>query len=95
MLEEISDEDAGKLFKSVLAYAEEGTVPCFDDAALRIAWKVIKAQVDSSLKHYSDQCERNRNNVNKRWSDSNEKPVVGNSDTTVYHRIPKIPIKVK
>lgn len=109
-LEQIQDLDLlqrGRLLTAILEYAngtnlEDIKANC--DAAAFVAFKFIKARMDRDQKAYQEKCDRNRENVRKRWArrkndtsvydrkdriESKEvDPVNERDDTTVYDRIP-------
>lgn len=77
VIDELDNEQAGQLFKAMLDYFVNETVPDFRDA-LKIAFIMIKQQMDRDANKYQKKCEKNRENINKRWNKNN---------TTVYDRI--------
>ena len=78
----LSDEQLGRLFRIMLEYQTTGDVPKIDDMALSFCFDVVKYDMDENNRKYDEMCERQRNNVLKRWNKSNT------DDTTVYHGIP-------
>lgn len=77
-LEEMTNEEAGILFKTMVGYfltGEESEL----SRALKFAWIPIKKQMDRDQERYDRICEKNRENIRKRWN---------KKDTTVYDRIP-------
>lgn len=74
----LSDEDAGKLIKHLFAYVNDEN-PDDPDGVIGMAWVFIKQQLKRDLKKYEALCEKNKENVRKRWD---------KKDTTVYDRIP-------
>lgn len=44
-------EDKGVLFDAILAYAEDGDLPCFD-GALEVAWGFIQPRIDADAERY-------------------------------------------
>lgn len=97
MVNKLSDEKAGKLFKHVLAYVND-QYPETDDPLIEIAFEPIKQSLKRDLRKYEKKCERNRENINKRWNKPNtveDDPIPSNTnvlnripnDTTVYDRI--------
>ena len=68
ILEELTYEQAGKLFKAILSYVnEEPVTETEGDPAVNIAFKVLKTQIDRDALKYAIICERRRENINKRW----------------------------
>ena len=74
----LSDEDAGKLIKAIFAYQNGGVTTDLPVAA-SVAFNFIKLQMDRSNEHYEKVCERNRKNIQDYWNKV--------KDTTVYDRI--------
>ena len=61
----LSDEDAGQLFKAILAYANEGSLPDFNGPMMSL-FTVIRTQIERSREAYKTKCEKNRSNSMKR-----------------------------
>ena len=78
----LSDEQLGKLFRIMLEYQTTGEVPQIEDMALSFCFDVVKYDMDENNRKYEEMCERQRENVKKRWEKRNT------NDTTVYHGIP-------
>ena len=60
-VDKLSDEDAGALFKGVLSYVDDGTMPELSPIA-DVAFTFIKDDVDRANEAYDAICERNRAN---------------------------------
>lgn len=61
ILEELTYEQAGKLFKAILSYVnEEPVTETEDDPAVNMAFKVLKTQIDRDADKYAEKCEKNR-----------------------------------
>lgn len=57
-IEKLTDEQAGKLYKATLAYAQDGTLPDFpNDLLLQILWDVIRPQIDADGITYTSKVE--------------------------------------
>ena len=78
VVDELTDEQVAQLFRGMLAYFADGTEPDFS-GILKFVFIPIKQQMDRDAEKYEKKCERNRKNIEKRWS--REK------DTTVYDGI--------
>jgi hypothetical protein len=74
ILEELTYEQAGRLFKAVLSYANEEPVTEINDPAVKMAFKVLKTQIDRDAKKYETICNKRRENINKRWHKEGQKP---------------------
>jgi hypothetical protein len=65
-LQWLSDEEAGKLFKAIVAYAENGTILSpEDDRALGLVFLFVKDQIDRDYAKYLERRETNRENGRK------------------------------
>ena len=62
----MSDEDLGKLFRGMIDYFVEGKCPRFTDG-LKFAFIPIQQQMDRDAEKYEKRCEKNRENVKKRY----------------------------
>ena len=60
-LEDLTDEQVGKLFRALFDYEIDKTEPNFI-GELKIAFKFIKKDLDINLNKYENICERNRKN---------------------------------
>lgn len=54
----LTDAQAGKLFKAIFDYADEGTEPKFDDLAMTVLFSVFRSQIDAAAEKYADVCRR-------------------------------------
>lgn len=69
VVDELTNEQAGELFRGMLEYFEDGTDPKFN-GVLKIAFIPIKQQMDRDQDKYVKRCERNRANAAMRWHNS-------------------------
>lgn len=69
VVDELNDEQTGKLFKAMLAYFATGKAPKFD-GILKYVWIPIKQQMDRNADKYEKRCEKMRENANKRWQNA-------------------------
>ena len=61
ILEELTFEQAGRLFKAILAYVnDEPVTETEGDPAVKMAFKVLKTQIDRDTKKYELICEKRR-----------------------------------
>lgn len=74
-IEQLTDEQAGHLFKHILQYVNDKD-PQTDNVITKIAFEPIKQTLKRDLKKYEDIRKRNSENARKRW------------DATAYDRIP-------
>lgn len=75
----LPDEEAGMLFKSLFPFAKDRIKPDFKNSpALAMAFDIISMSIIRSDEKYEKKCEKNRENIKKRWNEKN---------TTVYDGI--------
>lgn len=84
IIEPMTDEEAGQLFKWILAYVNDlhPEVP----REIRFAVAQVKKQLDDDLERYKEKCRKNKENIQKRWNTKDNENIP--SDTNVYERIP-------
>ena len=91
LIEGLTDEQLGQLTRALFTYARDGEVIKLDPV-VRMAFVFIKDKIDRNQQKYQKKCERNRENIRKRWNKSNTNDTKGNeripNDTNVYERIP-------
>lgn len=66
VVDELNDEQAGKLFRAMLTYFATGKAPKFD-GVLKYVWIPIKQQMDRDKEKYDAKCEKNRAKIQKYW----------------------------
>ena len=66
VIDELTDEQAGQLFRGMIKYFNEGKAPKFD-GVLKFVFIPIKQQMDRDSEKYDEKCEKMRANANKRW----------------------------
>ena len=78
----LSDEDAGRLFKAIFDYVNEGKLPDLDGMAA-MAFSFIANQLDTDLQKYEETCKKRSENIKKRWEKANasQKAAENTSDT--------------
>ena len=62
-LEPLSDAECGRLFKSMLEYAETGAIPELRGNE-RFVWPAAKSKIDQDAADYAEMCLRNKKNRN-------------------------------
>ena len=91
LIEGLTDEQLGQLTRALFVYARDGEVIKLDPI-VRMAFVFIKDKIDRNQQKYQKKCERNRENIRKRWNKSNTNDTKENeripNDTSVYERIP-------
>lgn len=66
-IEEITDAEAGRLFRSMLKYADDKTTPILLRGADKILWPVARKMIDAQWKAYNHMCAVNKNNITNRY----------------------------
>ena len=91
LIEGLTDEQLGQLTRALFIYARDGEVINLEPV-VRMAFVFIKDKIDRNKQKYQKKCERNRENIRKRWNKSNTNDTKENeripNDTNVYERIP-------
>lgn len=91
LIEGLTDEQLGQLTRALFTYARDGEIIKLDPV-VRMAFVFIKDKIDRNQQKYQKKCERNRENIRKRWNKSNTNNTKENeripNDTSVYERIP-------
>ena len=91
LIEGLTDEQLGQLTRSLFIYVRDGEIIKLDPV-VRMAFVFIKDKIDRNQQKYKKKCERNRENIRKRWNKSNTNDTKENeripNDTSVYERIP-------
>lgn len=79
----LSDEDAGKLLKSIFSFAEgeDGEEYELSERA-DLIFDYIKEEITEASEKYEKTCEKRKNAVKKRWKDAND--TNDTNDTNVY-----------
>ena len=93
LLEALTDEQAGILFKHIYNYVNdkynEQEEDNIQDAVVKMAWLSFKADLKEDLQKWKNICNRNSQNIQKRWQNQNTK------NTSGINGIPKIPNDTK
>lgn len=108
-VELLSDEEAGALFKALLAYADEGKAISTENRVLAVVFEGMRAQLDNSAARYEAKCAKNRaialererrkregTNVDERartYTDVNECDAACTDNTNVTNKIKENEIK--
>lgn len=87
LIEGLTDEQLGQLTRALFVYARDGEVINLEPV-VRMAFVFIKDKIDRNQQKYQKKCERNRENIRKRWNKSNTNNTKENeripNDTTRY-----------
>ncbi len=77
----LQDEEAGKLFKSLFPYGREEIKPDFDESpALAMAFDILSMAIDRDKEKYVRRCEKNRENIKKRWAETGKQSNTKHTD---------------
>lgn len=76
-------ELVGELFMAIMDYQNEGSIPDIT-SPIYSHFFLMKQKFDADNAEYQKTCEKNKENVQKRWNEYDRKQ----KDTTVYERIP-------
>ena len=66
VVDELNDEQTGRLFKAMITYFATGKAPKFD-GILKFVWIPIQQQMDRDKEKYDAKCETNRAKIQKYW----------------------------
>ena len=87
IIEGLTDEQLGQLTRALFIYARDGKTIKLEPV-VRMAFSFIKDNIDRNADKYQKKCERNRENIRKRWKKKHAEDTTERSDTTEYERIP-------
>ena len=61
LINHLTDEQAGRLFKALLIYGDEGEIADLDDdQACTLAFIIMKGEIDRNFERYAETCEKRR-----------------------------------
>lgn len=85
MFGSLPDEKAGQLIKAMYRY-ESGEDVEIEDPVLLAVFDMVKEKMDEHARSYEAECEKRRDNVNKRWGkqERTSESASMQSDTNVY-----------
>ena len=67
MINHLSDEQAGRLYKALVLYGDENKETDFDDdQTCALAFIILKGEVDLNFEHYAETCENKSKAAKKR-----------------------------
>ena len=98
MVDLLSDEEAGQLFKAIYAYYCDGTTFDTESRVLRLVFGRMQQVIDAHNEGYAARCQRNKEIAEERWakkrmqSDTNAYERI-RTYTNVHERVPKVPIE--
>lgn len=94
LIDMMSNEQAGLLFKSIYDYVCDKKDPNCDDVIVNNTFNFIKIKIDDASKKYEAKCKKNKENIAKRWAKKNttkdiqEDTNVSNGNTNEYQSLP-------
>lgn len=90
VLDELTDEQVGQIFRGALKYAKDGDEPQLDSQILRIVWAQLKQSLDRDSEHYAEVCAKNSYRIYCRWEKEKGREPLPYDEwyTSVYQRIP-------
>ena len=71
LIKELPMDERGELFTAIYEYEQYKTIPDFK-GELKMLFLTIRRDLDRNAEKYKETCEKNRNNINKRWRKQNE-----------------------
>lgn len=71
VVDELNDEQTGRLFRGMISYFSTGKAPKFD-GVLKYVWIPIRQQMDRDREKYDAKCEKNRENIKAYWERTKE-----------------------
>jgi hypothetical protein len=81
MVDLLSDEEAGQLFKAIYAYYCDGTVFDTESRVLQLAFGRMQQVIDTHNESYAARCQRNKEIAEERWAKKRMQ-----TDTNVHER---------
>lgn len=82
IIDELTDEEAGIIFKAIFEYVETKNIPILEKT-LKIVFKQFKNKLDFFEDKYQQKCLKNKENIEKYWEEKKAKK----DDTNEYERI--------
>ena len=70
-IERLSDDEAGKLFKAIFEYVNEGRLPDLDGMSA-MAFSFISNQLDNDLQKYETVCQKRAESAKRRWQKNDD-----------------------
>ena len=80
-LSDFNDKDFRDIIVAMMEYDKNGTEPNFDGMK-KVAFKFIKTTIDKNNDDYNKKCEKNRENILKRWGTNEYERIRTNTNAT-------------
>lgn len=74
LLEELSDEETGIMFRAMITYAKSGEEPVFTDRTMRTIFKILKSRLDVNSEKWEE--------IRKKRSDAGKKSAIAKQTAT-------------
>ena len=89
-LEDFNDSDFRAIIEAIIKYDKDKIEPNFTGEK-KLAFKFIKLSIDRNNEEYAIKCEKNRENIQKRWNknNTNEYDCIGTNTNDTYKDIDK------
>lgn len=81
--EELTDEQFGQLVRFMCEYSKTGETPEIKDKYVRLAFNVVKYDIDHNNEKYEEKCEKRRQAIQERWN-KKENVQMNTNDTNEY-----------
>lgn len=79
-VDKLNKEQRGDLLAAIFAYVCDGEIPDFyNDSITQMCFEIIRNYLDRDEKKYQEKCQRNKENIQRRWNKVHEQ-----SNTNVY-----------
>lgn len=78
----MTDAEFGRLMRGLLEYSESGREPTDLSERVQMAFDIYAGQIDRDVTAYTEKCNRNRENVSKRWNTTEYNRIQSNTDDT-------------
>lgn len=75
VLERISDQDAGRLFRAILEYGRDGKIPALPDSAY-VIWPLIQSRLDYDDERYYTTAYKRKYAAYIRWCGKKSEPIM-------------------
>lgn len=79
----LTDEQAGKLFKALFAFAKDGIETDFDDGVVAMIFSFMSDSIKRDTEKYESICQKRAENIKKRWNKKQDESNTNN--TNVYN----------
>lgn len=83
-LERLSRSVRGDILMACISYVSTGAIQKFDDPAASMLFEIIRSDIDADKRKYEARCERNRENINKRWNTNEYDRIRPNTNDTKH-----------